>query len=433
MAIPVPRDNAFSVHDPEVERPVTEALEQQARHLESLGMLVGGIAHDFNNLLAVITSFGTFVAEEIVKAERDGCDHLDTAGGDIEKVLRAARRGVGLTKQLLAFGHRQVVNAEVVDVNAVIRRFAELLTPTLGMRIGVVLNLAPKPHPVLVDPAQLERALLNLAANARGAMPDGGALSIDTANIVVGAGSTQVRAGAHEGPHVRIRVSDTGCAIPSELISKVFEPFSTTSDECSGTDLGLATVHSIVTRAGGIVEVHSDASASTVFTMLFPATGDLPGAASGRAPESVVVLVVEDDEALREITRRIFTRNGYQVLTASNGPDAIKVAERCEGEIHLLLTDVVMPGMPGMEVAAKIQAIQPGISVLYMSGYARPVLADQGRLDPDIVLLEKPFSEAEIMRKVGQVLDGAHLEFHGGTSRLRSPEPSLRKPHGPRR
>ncbi len=367
-------------------------------------MLAGEIAHDFNNLLAVITSFGTFVAEEIVKARRDGCDHLDTAGDDIERVLRAAQRGVGLTKQLLAFGHRQVVRAEVLDVNAMIRRFAELLTPTLGPHIRVVLDLAPDPHRILADPAQVERALLNLVLNARDAMPDGGTLRIDTADIVVGVDPARARTGAHERPHLRIRVSDTGRGIPAEIVHKVFEPFFTTKDEGPGTGLGLATVHGIVTRAGGIVEVHSDGSAGTVFTMLFPVADDVPGAASERITEGMVVLVVEDDEGLREITRRIFTRNGFRVLTASSGPDAVKVAEQCEEEIHLLLVDVVLPGTPGEDVAAKIRTIEPGISVLHMSGYAQPALAAQGRLDPNTVLVEKPFSEAEVMRKVGQAL-----------------------------
>jgi signal transduction histidine kinase/CheY-like chemotaxis protein len=396
----------------------TEAQLRQAQRLESLGMLAGGVAHDFNNLLAVITSFGTFVAEEIEAASAKGCDHLDRAAEDMERVLRASRRGVSLTKQLLAFGHRQVVHAEVLDVNTLITRFVQLLQRTIGEHVTIVLNLSDDARPVLADPDQLERALLNLCLNARDAMPTGGTLSIDTADVTVDADYTRGRPGVVEGPAVRIRVSDTGDGIPPEVLDQIFEPFFTTKDQGGGggTGLGLACVYGIVTQGGGSIQVNSQPGTGTVFTMLFPATNEVPPPTSGavpyeRSPKGEIVLVVEDDEGLREITERIYLRNGYRVLTAANGTEAVDIARSCAGDIHLLLTDVVMPGMLGKEVAEKIQAILPRIHVLYMSGYAQPVLACQGRLDPGTVLLEKPFTEAELIKKSGQVLNGSFAGF----------------------
>ena len=400
----------------EVQRGSTEVQLRQAQRLESLGMLAGGVAHDFNNLLAVITNFGTFVAEEIAAATKNGCGHLDHAAQDIDKILRASRRGVSLTKQLLAFGHRQVVHAEVLDVNTLITRFSQLLHRTLGEHVTITLDLADDPCLILADPDQLERALLNLSLNARDAMPTGGTLRIDTANITIDADYARATPGAMEGPNVRIRVSDTGVGIPPASLDQIFEPFFTTKSHGGGTGLGLACVYGIVTQGGGTIQVNSQPGTGTVFTMLFPTTSEVPqqppeSAPYDRSPKGEIVLVVEDDEGLREITERIYLRNGYQVLTAANGAEAIDIARNCSGDIHLLLTDVVMPGMLGKEVAEKILAILPSVHVLYMSGYAQPVLASQGRLEPGVALVEKPFSEAALLAKAAQVLNGLFRDF----------------------
>ncbi|MGB3438661.1 MAG: ATP-binding protein [Actinophytocola sp.] len=395
----------------------SEAQLRQAHRLESLGMLAGGVAHDFNNLLAVITSFGTFVAEEIEAARKIGCDHLDRAAQDIDRVLRASRRGVSLTQQLLTFGHRQVVHAEVLDVNTLITRFSQLLQRTLGEHIIIALELTDEPCMIMADPDQLERALLNLSLNARDAMSAGGTLRIETANVVVDANSARAQSGATEGPAVRIRVSDNGGGIPPAVLDQIFEPFFTTKGQGGGgSGLGLACVYGIVTQGGGIIQVNSRPGVGTAFTMLFPATSEASPAAFvsapyERSPKGEIVLVVEDDEGLREITERIYLRNGYQVLTAANGTEAVDIARNCSGDIHLLLTDVVMPGMLGKEVAEKIRAILPHVHVLYMSGYAQPVLANQGRLEPGTVLLAKPFTEAELIKKSGQVLNGGFAGF----------------------
>ncbi|GAA1299000.1 hypothetical protein GCM10009634_55970 [Saccharothrix xinjiangensis] len=398
---------------------IAESQLRRAHRLESLGMLAGGVAHDFNNLLAVITNFGMFLAEEIDAATKEGCDHLDRAAQDVEKILGATQRGVSLTKQLLAFGHRQVVHAEVLDVNALVTRFSQLIQRTLGEHVMVTLDLASAPCTILADPDQLERALLNLSLNARDAMPDGGVLRIDTARVVVDTDYARARPGALEGPAVRIRVSDTGVGISPEALDQVFEPFYTTKCRGAGTGLGLASAYGDVTQGGGLIHVESQVGTGTVFTMLFPAVDDLP-----RQPTRVVeydrrckdeaVLVVEDDEGLREVTERIYVRNGYRVFTAADGDEAVATARSHRGDIHLLLTDVVMPGMLGKEVAEKIQAILPGVPVLYMSGYAQPVLAHQGRLDPGTVLLEKPFTEGELIKKSRQVLNGDYKGFRTG-------------------
>ena len=412
--------------DAEIRDGHAEARLRQAQRLESLGMLAGGVAHDFNNLLAVITNFGTFVAEELAAATTNGCDHLDRAAQDIEKILSASRRGISLTQQLLAFGHRQVMHAEVLDANALITGLSQLLHRTIGEHITIKLDLTDDPCLILADPAQLERALLNLTLNARDAMSTGGTLRIDTAGITVDADYARAQPGIPEGAAVRIRVSDTGSGIPPEVLDQVFEPFFTTKSDGGGTGLGLASVYGIVTQGGGTIQVNSQPGSGTIFTMLFPATRDVPPqplepVPYKRQPEGEVVLVVEDDEGLREITQRIYERNGYEVLTAADGAEAIDIANNFAGDIHLLLTDVVMPRMLGKEVAARIRAILPRIHVLYMSGYAQPVLANQGRLDPGTVLLEKPFTEADLIKKSGQVLNGGFAGFHTGVPATRTP------------
>ena len=267
----------------------------------------------------------------------------------------------------------------------------------------------------LADPGQLEQVLVNLAVNARDAMPGGGTLTIDTSNITVDADTVAGGSRARQGRNVRIRVSDTGTGMTADLIEHVFEPFFTTKAEGSGTGLGLATVYGILAQAEGHIRIYSEPGTGTTLSITLPVTAEalVPMAEPvhyQRSPKGETVLVVEDEEALRQVTKRIFTRNGYHVITAANGPEALDIASAYPGEIHLLVTDVIMPHMLGKEIAEKMQAIKPGIEVLFMSGYARPVLASQGRLDPNVALVEKPFSEAEL----------------SGTSRTRTQRPLRR-------
>ena len=399
------------------EREQAQAQLQQAQRMESLGQLAGGVAHDFNNLLAVILSYASFVSEELVTPSGpDWPDRLDAARSDLRQITLAAERAAGLTRQLLAFARREVVRPQVLDLGHVITGVQELLHRTLGEHIELITTLDDDLWPVLADPGQLEQVLVNLAVNARDAMPGGGTLTIDTSNITVDADTVDadtVAGGsrAPQGQNVRLRISDTGVGIPADVLEHVFEPFFTTKQDGSGTGLGLATVYGIIAQAGGQIQIYTEPGMGTTFTITLPVTAQelVPVTATvpyQRSPKGETVLVVEDEEALRLVTQRIFARNGYRVIIAADGPAALDIARAHPGEIHLLVTDVVMPRMLGKEVAERMRVIKPGIKVLFMSGYARPVLASQGSLEPHVALVEKPFSEAELLSQAGLVLNG---------------------------
>jgi len=393
----------------------------QGERLEVLGRLAGGVAHDFNNLLGVILNYAAFVAEQLQTVE--GCppecaQRCGEAQRDVEQIERAARRAADLTHQLLAFARREVVRPQVLDLNDGVRGIEELLRRTLGEDVELSTALSEVAWPVLADPGQIAQVLVNLAINASDAMPDGGALRIDTANVAVEADSAATGPPTAPGRYVRLRVSDSGEGMSADVMSHAFDPFYTTKGAGAGTGLGLATVYGIVTECDATITVTSELGVGTTFTILLPVTEEAAvvvpeGAPSQRIPVGETVLVVEDEEALRDVTKRIFVRNGYNVLTAGNGPDALAVVANHVGAIHLLLTDVVMPQMLGKEVAARVRALRPDIEVLFMSGYAQPVLASQGRLEPGVVLLDKPFSEAELINKASQVLNG---HFKGYTT-----------------
>jgi nitrogen-specific signal transduction histidine kinase/CheY-like chemotaxis protein len=389
----------------------------QAQRMESLGQLAGGVAHDFNNLLAVILNYAAFAAEELAAAtESDWAGRCESAHDDLEQISRAGERAASLTRQLLAFARREVVQPQVLDLDTVITAVEEMLRRTLGEHVELAISLAGGLHPVLADPGRLEQVLVNLAVNARDAMPGGGTLTIDTSNITVDAESIAGGSESPLGQQVRLRVSDTGTGMPPEVVAHAFEPFFTTKADDGGTGLGLATVYGILTQADGHIRIYSEPGGGTTFSITLPATtlAANPAATEAtyhRTPSGETVLVVEDEAALREVTRRILARNGYQVITAASGPEALEIARSYPGEIHLLVTDVVMPHMLGKEVAEQVLLIKPETEVLYMSGYARPVLASQGRLEPGVALVEKPFSEADLLAKAGQVLKGHFKGF----------------------
>jgi hypothetical protein len=395
----------------QAERDRLESQLHQSQRLESLGQLAGGVAHDFNNLLAVILNYSSFLGEEVTAAAAaDDGERWRTAADDLEQIRRAAERATGLTHQLLAFGRREVVRPQVLTLNEVVGDVEQLLRRTIGEDVELITTLASGLWPVMADPGQMEQVLVNLAVNARDAMPTGGTLSIDTENIEVDEDYAAQRPGIAAGRHVRLRVSDTGEGMDPEVIGRAFEPFFTTKPKGEGSGLGLATVYGIITQAGGHAQIYSEPGLGTTFTALLPATEavsvqtDEPaGAHRPRGGETV--LVVEDEDAMREVTRRILARNGYDVLTASGGPAAISLVADHGGEIELLVTDVVMPQMLGQEVARKLTALRPSMRVLYMSGYAQPVLASKGTLEAGVVLLEKPFSEPVLLAKVREVLD----------------------------
>jgi PAS domain S-box-containing protein len=400
----------------EAEHERLEAGMHQSQRLESLGQLAGGVAHDFNNLLAVILNYTSFISDEVTAAaaEQNG-GRWEVVRQDVEQVQLAAERAIVLTHQLLAFARREVVRPQALNLNDVVESVEQLLRRTIGEHVRLDILADRDLALVLADRGQIEQVLLNLAVNARDAMRGGGVLTIETRNVRID-DDQAAGPGIHvsAGPYVRLRVGDTGEGMERTVLKRAFEPFFTTKAKGEGSGLGLATVYGIVTQAGGAAQIYSEPGIGTTFTALLPVSDAKPAAVERTVVDGTgvrggeTVLVVDDEEALREVTRRILTRNGHTVLTASSGAEAIQTAEGYEGEIHLLLTDVVMPEMLGKEVAERVRAIRRGLPVLFMSGYAQPVLASHGTMDAGVELLEKPFTEARLLAMVRELLD-AHL------------------------
>ncbi len=403
----------------DAERERREVQAQRAQRLESLGELAGGVAHDFNNLLAAIINFASFVDEEVsLAASERGGERWHAVHRDIEQVTRAAKRASQLTHQLLAFARREVVQPRVLNLNGVVAETEQLLRHTIGEHVVLATDLDPDLWSIVADPGRIEQVLVNLAVNARDAMIGGGMLRIDTGNITVDADADAdadaddalAHPGVEPGRYVRLRVGDSGTGMDPETQRHAFEPFFSTKPKGEGTGLGLATVYGIITQAGGESTLYSEPGVGTTFSALLPATSSALSAKHESEPTTTksageTILVTEDEDAIREVARRILTRNGHTVLLAENGVRALELLDVFDGEIHLLLTDVVMPGMQGKELAEEARRHRPGLRVLYMSGYAQPILASQGTLDTGVVLLEKPFTELSLLRRVREVLD----------------------------
>ncbi len=402
------------------ERERAERQRNQSQRLESLGQLAGGVAHDFNNLLAVIMNYAAFVKEQTASAAVEDAGRWAPVDRDVEQIGRAAERGAELTRQLLAFARRDVARPAVLDLNGVLDGVEDLLRRTIGEHITLAVIHDPELWPVLADSGQVEQVLVNLAVNARDAMPDGGSLTIETANVDVDEHYAASRPALRPGRYVRLRVNDTGTGIDPETLQHVFEPFFTTKSQGAGTGLGLATVYGIVTQAGGDAQIYSEAGLGTTFTALLPAAGQRVAVAvpepapGGHVTRGETVLLVEDEDAIRDVTARILDRNGFRVIAAGSGREAVEQARLDGRRIDLVITDVVMPEMLGKEVADQVLAVQPGARVLYMSGYAHPVLAARGTLAPGVILVEKPFSEAVLL---GRIRDALAVEPEGGAGR----------------
>jgi PAS domain S-box-containing protein len=383
---------------------------QQSQRLESLGQLVGGVAHDFNNLLNVIQGYADFSAEQ-VQALVPADARLEPVLDDIEQVRVAAQQASRLTSQLLTFAREDVIRPEVLDLNAAVKEAGLLLRRTLGEHIELVIAAEPALWRVKADRGQLEQVLVNLAVNARDAMPGGGRLSIDTGNTEVDAAYATRRPELRSGRYAQFRVSDTGTGMDRATVARVFEPFFSTKPKGRGTGLGLATVYGVVTQAGGSIEIYSEVGLGTTITVLLPATDE--DAAPYLAPAGTIddqrghgetILVVEDEESLRQLTTRILARNGYQVCAVSNGAEAVRRAGDPAQPITLLLTDVVMPEMLGHEIAARIGAIRPDVPALFMSGYAQPILDSHGVAASSYDILAKPFTESALLTRVRQAI-----------------------------
>jgi hypothetical protein len=404
---------------------------EHAQRLESLGDLVGGIAHDYNNLLNVITGYTDLVAEEATRLAGDDT-HVEPLLADVAQVRGAALRAAALTRQLLVFGRRDVVRPEVLDVGSAISGAGQLLRRTLGERIDLVVTAAPGGWTVMADAGQIDQVLVSLATNAREAMPDGGKLTVGTRNVLADEAYAASRPGLKPGRFVRLAVSDTGTGMTPAVLDRAFEPFYSTKAKDQGAGLGLTTVYGIVTQAGGYAQIDSDPGLGTTVTVLLPATDAVavaqpvtvrPDPVAARAGGQTVLLV-EDEPSLWKLAHRILTRGGYRVCDAATPADAIRRASDLEQPIDLLLTDVIMPEMMGNEVAARIRAVRPDLPVLYMSGYAQPVLHAQGVLDADVDLMEKPYSASTMLTRVQLALDQGNPGDLGRSER----DSSLRHP-----
>ena len=380
-----------------------EAQLRASQKLEAIGGLAGGIAHDFNNLLSVILSYAGFALEGL----REG----DPLRDDLLEVKKAGDRAAALTHQLLAFSRKQVLQAVPLDLNEIATGIDKMLTRIIGEDIELVLALAPNLDLTPGDRNQIEQVLMNLAVNARDAMPRGGTLTLRTANVVL----TEEEARGltlTAGPYVLLTVTDTGEGMDEDTRARIFEPFFTTKEMGKGTGLGLSTVYGIVKQSGGNVIVESSPGRGTSFQIHVPrAVAVAPPRTKSLTPRgkdfvgTETLLVVEDEVGVRKLAERILRAVGYTVLTAANGGEALLVCEAHKGEIHLVLTDVVMPQMSGRDVARRLEKLRPQIRVLYMSGYSGDVIAQHGVLEPGTHLLAKPFSAIALTRKIREVLD----------------------------
>jgi PAS domain S-box-containing protein len=388
-----------------------EALRQtreqllHAQKMEAVGSLAGGIAHDFNNILSVILSYAEMLQMDI----EPGSPML----ADIEEIRKAGKRAAELTRNLLAFSRKQVLQPKLVDLNDVVARMNAMLRRVIGENIELVTIPAQAIDQVIVDPGQVEQVLMNLVVNARDALPDGGRVTLESANVVLDESYAFEHLGVRPGPHVMIAVSDNGTGMDTETQARIFEPFFTTKEKGRGTGLGLSTVFGIVKQSGGSIWVYSEPGRGTTFKVYFPsapADADIDGESAPAVPPpdlrgTETVLLVEDEERVRVVTRTILRRFGYSVLEASGGGDALLLAERHISRIALMLTDVVMPRMSGRDLAERMRAMRPDLKVLYMSGYTDNVIMQQGELDPGEAFIQKPITPDALARKVRGVLD----------------------------
>jgi two-component system, cell cycle sensor histidine kinase and response regulator CckA len=376
---------------------------RQVQRLEAIGRLAGGVAHDFNNLLTAITGFS-----ELLQLQMNP-DHPLRAY--VDEIKKAGDRAAGLTRQLLAFSRRQILAPEVLDLNAVVADVEKMLGRLIGEDIELVTDLDPDLGRVLADPSQVQQVLLNLVVNARDAMPRGGRLTITTANRFLDEAYARAHMPTEAGTYVKLAVSDTGHGMDEETQSRVFEPFFTTKEPGQGTGLGLSTVYGIVKQSGGYIWVESAPGQGATFEIYMPriaaavATPAAPATVSDMLGGRETILLVEDEEQVRGLAARALRALGYTVLEASHGEEALRAAARYTGPIHLLVTDVIMPGVGGRELALGLVAHHPTMAVLYMSGYTDDAIGRQGVLDPDTPFLQKPFTGTSLARKVREVLD----------------------------
>ena len=380
---------------------------RQSEKMRVVGRLAGGLAHDFNNLLTVIRGYSELLLTRIGKSDplRDSVGAIQTA----------ADRATALTQQLLALSRKQILKPQIVDLNTVVAGVDKMLRPVIGKHIERVTLFKATLGRVKADPGQMEQVMLNLAVNARDAMPQGGKLTVETANVMLEKPLFRPHATVKSGQYVTLSVSDTGTGIDQETLDHIFEPFFTTKGSSQGTGLGLATVYGIVRQSGGSIIVESEFGKGTTFTIYLPCVDEEANTPAGEKPDakppkgSETVLLVEDEMSVRRLTHQFLEGNGYHVLEAMEGREAMRVSEHYDGPIHLLLTDVVMPGMSGCELVKTLAPLRPEMRVLYMSGYTDDAITGHGNLERASTFLQKPFTLDGLARKVRGALDAGDI------------------------
>jgi two-component system cell cycle sensor histidine kinase/response regulator CckA len=391
--------NWFEAIHPDAELRQLDMQLRQAQKMETIGQLAGGVAHDFNNLLAVIFGHCEMLAMRLLP-ESPGRDSVDEIG-------RAAERAAALTRRLLAFSRQQVLEPQVLDLNLLVADMEKMLRRLIGENVRLITILQPGLNRVLADPGQIDQIIMNLAVNGRDAMPKGGRLTLQTRDLEFDA---RTQSGLRPGRYVLLAVTDTGCGMTSEVQARIFEPFFTTKGVGQGTGLGLAMVPGIVQQSGGHVVVHSLPGIGTTFKIYLPAVGELAEQPLQSGPvkpvrSSETILLVEDEAPVRKITALLLESLGYRVQEASSGEEALHLAQDSREKIDLLMTDVLMPGMSGNELAEVLRASDAGLKVLFLSGHSGDTLARHGVVHTEVAFLQKPFTLDALSRKLREVLD----------------------------
>lgn len=375
----------------------------QSQKLESIGLLAGGVAHDFNNMLAAVQGFAELAADDI--------NTNSLVKTEINEIIKASKKARDLTQQLLAFARIQPLDMKVININQIIRDFSMMLTRTIRGNIIIQSNLCDNPGVIEGDPIQIEQAILNLTLNAQDSMPRGGTIIIGTSRVTVEEDFVKKYENISAGEYIILSVSDSGSGIEPGIIDKIFDPFFTTKEFGRGTGLGLSTTYGIVKQHGGMIHVYSEKNKGTIFKIYLPVKDKLPADNSilplkTDAPKGTeTILVVEDNPEVRNLLQTILNRNGYTSFIAEDAETAISISASFEGIIHLLITDVIIPDMNGMQLYKKISETRPGIKSIFISGYTSNVIAHNGKLDEGINFIQKPFSVSDFSRKVRDVLD----------------------------
>jgi PAS domain S-box-containing protein len=385
-----------------------QALEEQLRQsqkMEAIGKLAGGVAHDFNNLLTVIHGYSDLILRDL--------DEKSRFFQDISEIKKASEHAASLTRQLLAFSRKQVLQPKIFDLNDLVSNMDKMLRRMIGEDIQLVTLLSEDLGRVKVDPGQIEQVIFNLAINARDAMPKGGKLTIETSNVLLDENYARLHVGVTPGHYVMLSISDTGIGMTPEIKERIFEPFFTTKEKGKGTGLGLSTVYGIVKQSGGNIWVYSEPGQGTTFKIYLPTIEEITDVLEAKVVPtkslqgSETILLAEDEEAVKKFASMTLQSYGYKVLEAANGEEALRVVqEQPPGFIRLMLTDVVMPGMSGRELANSLQLLQPEMKVLYMSGYTDNAIVHHGVLDPGMAYIQKPFTPDGLASKVREILDG---------------------------